>query len=69
MAAVFKPLKPLFKRNEDRDFIVFTRQKAPGFSDFGSLVLHRSETSEAFFVLFIRILFNIKWKHGQGCVK
>ena len=31
--------------------------------------LHRGQTSEAFFVLFSGILFNIKWKHGQGCIK
>ena len=28
-------------------------------------------SSDAFFVLFSGILFNIKWKHGQGsgCIK
>ena len=32
--------------------------------------VHRGQTSElAFFVLFSGILFNIKWKHGQGCIK
>ena len=30
---------------------------------------HRGQTSEAFLVLFSRILFNIKWKHGQGFTK
>ena len=31
--------------------------------------LHCGQTSEAFFVLFSGILFNAKWKHGQGCIK
>ena len=30
---------------------------------------YRGQTSEEFFVLFSRILFNIKWKHGQECIK
>ena len=29
-----------------------------------SLTFHRGQTSEAFFVLFSGILFNVKWKHG-----
>ena len=32
-------------------------------------ILHRGQTSVAFFVLFSRILFNTKWKHGQGCIR
>ena len=32
-------------------------------------MLHRGQTSEAFFVLFSGILFNVKWKHEQGCIK
>ena len=35
----------------------------------GCHYLHRGQTSEAFFVLFSGILFNVKWKHGQGCIK
>ena len=31
--------------------------------------LQRGQTSEAFFVLFSGILFNVKWKHEQGCIK
>ena len=31
--------------------------------------IHRGQASEAFFVLFSGILFNVKWKHGQGCIK
>ena len=30
--------------------------------------LHRGQTPEVF-VLFRRVLFNIKWRHGQGCIK
>ena len=32
-------------------------------------LLHRDQTSEAFFVLFSVILFNIKWKHGYVCIE
>ena len=32
--------------------------------------VHRGQTSQAFFgFLFSGILFNVKWKNGQGCIK
>ena len=31
--------------------------------------VHHSQTSKAFFILFSGILFDVKWKHGQGCIK
>ena len=30
--------------------------------------VHHGQTPEAFLVLFSWVLFNIKWKHGQGCI-
>ena len=39
-----------------------------GCSCFCLLKVHHGQTSEAFFVLFSGILFNVKWKHGQGCI-
>ena len=36
---------------------------------FVQLRVYRGQTSEAFFVIFSRILFSVKWKHGQGCIK
>ena len=31
--------------------------------------IHLGQTSDAFFASFSGILLNIKWKHGQGCIK
>ena len=48
--------------------LFITIHDAFDIADPGSM-LHRGQTSKAFFVLFSRILFNIKWKHRQGCIK
>ena len=48
----------------------FESREGPGYEIAEVLlILHRGQTSEAFFVLFSGILFNVKWKHGKGCIK
>ena len=48
---------------------ILKAQKALETRVFGWQQVHRGQTSEAFFVLFSRILFNVKLKHGQGGIK
>ena len=48
--------------NEICDVVKFEVQK-------GEAWFHRGQTSEVIFALFSGISFNIKSKHGQGCIK
>ena len=54
-----------------RDFsaLHFECGECPGYEVDICREFHRGQTSEAFFVLFSGILVNIKWKHGQECIK
>ena len=47
----------------------FESGEGPGDEMAHHLCFHRAQTSEAFFVLLSRVLFNVKWKNGQGCIK